>query len=46
MAREFFVEVEVRRYDAGDQPGTAIECQVLDRPLNEDQEPILKCDVI
>jgi hypothetical protein len=34
-----FVEVGVRRSDTGNQPSTAIECQVLDRPFDKDRNP-------
>ena len=43
---QLFVEVEVRGNDAGDQSRTAIECQVLDGPLDKNQNPALERDQI
>src|SRR5258708_13833972 len=40
--REFFREIEIRGSDARDQPCTATECQILYRPLNENENATLK----
>src|SRR5260370_2290549 len=40
--REFFREIEIRGSDAGDQPCTATECQILYCPLNENENATLE----
>src|SRR5258708_39118453 len=40
--REFLREIEIRGSAAGDQPRTAVECQILYRPLNENENATLE----
>jgi hypothetical protein len=46
LISESSMEIEIRGSDPGNQPGTAAECQILDRPLNQDQNSALKSDQI
>src|SRR5690349_25153574 len=39
---KFLREIEIRGNAAGDQPCTAAECQILYRPLNENENAALK----
>ena len=41
--RNLFIEIEVCRRSTGDKPRPTTERQVLNRPLDEDQETILEC---
>src|SRR5467141_2842240 len=40
--REFLREIEIRGNAAGDQPCAATECQILYRPLNENENATLE----
>src|SRR6266403_152686 len=42
----FLSEIEIRGSGTGNQSGTAAECQILDSPLNKDQNSALKSDQI
>src|SRR5262245_33348616 len=46
MSSDFLIEVEVRRRSAGNQPGSTIESQILNCPLNEYQDTALKLDQV
>src|SRR5258708_2453823 len=44
LAGQLFIEIEVRWRGTGNEPCSAIESQVLNCPLDENQNAILECD--